>query len=354
MVLIPLKSQYVSLIIMLVSGAAELTLLSALLQFNSFFECSILRRRRFLSINRHRTRITVLAFVALIVFVALEIVISFFSDPSFRVTQQRRSCLLLRPIDSHQEAVERHKKSRIISLGCAKTTERFETQYMGNLSLDKNNILCAKHAAYRFPLGEGDVHKLPISPHAEFGCSSEKDKSFCAFAFQQDKFVFFGGPIHGLDAAAVTSGQHQLHYFRTEVFFDTSGLLRTIAQRAAMAFSKFVTDAADLRLEVFSSTRQSSCLFGVKSDATEIALGAIVAIAMVWTISFCLFMVSIPFRLRVFYDMRNPLHWARKTTRDIEFPPTDDLVVVGEHQREGLFVYLQNISMDEKENVSER
>lgn len=338
--------------ITLVSGGAELTLLSALLHYNSFFECLSLRRSSFLSVNRHRRRVTALSFLALLLFVALEILVSFFSDPAFRILPQHRSCLVMRPIVPQEKALKGRKKSRIISLGCVTTTQRFESQHVGNLSLSDNQVQCAKQAAYRFTLGERDIHTLLLPPHAEFGCSNEQDRIFCAFAFQQDNQVFVSPSVYGLDAPDITSGRYKLNYTRTEVFFNTSGLLRTISIRAAVAYSKFITDPADLRLEIFTATEQTSCSFGVKSEATEVALGALLAIATMWTISFCSFLGSIPFRSRVFYDMRNPLHWARKTTRDLELPPVSDPVVIKEHQKEGTLVYLQNASTVENEYVN--
>lgn len=346
MVLIPLKSQYTSLIVTIISGAAELALLSAVLGYNKYLECRALRKGGKVNVRHHRFRRRALTVVATLTFVLLEVSSSFFSDPATRFKVERKNCTSLDALNVRDGLLNISMDATVIGVNCVRMNTTVFWQYAGNLS-DGEDYQCGEQMLYATNVSLPSEELVPVDSVS--ACVDDN----CVFVFTDGDEVSF--TIHFLpDALPVLPGSNTTALvWKTMVYYNFTGLEREFAKRAADMLRNGISDDFTIRRGVFAGTAEMQCDFKIPSDATTVRTAFIYAIAVAWALSVAAFLGSLAVRRLIFYDMSDPLHWAQKTLRDDDLSDIDNPVVttVNEHGTRMLLVTRSSAPSDEESNI---
>ncbi|PXF49605.1 hypothetical protein BWQ96_00675 [Gracilariopsis chorda] len=333
MVLIPLKSQYTSLIVTVISGIAELALLSAVLVFNKYLECRALQNGGKVNVRHHRFRTKALTVAATLAFVFLEVFSSFYSDPDDKTELVRKNCTSLDALTVQQGLLNISTQTTVVGVKCIGINSTLFWQHAGNISDGRNignggNIgddevfECEKKEV----LYTANVERAPDEPVPDeyvVGCVGTS----CVFVYRSGNEVTFTDFVHSEDVSRVLNESITLPVWKTTISYNVTGLESAFATRAVDLLSQGVTDGFTLRRGVFAGSAITQCNFKTFSDATRVRKGFIYAIVIAWALSISAFVGSFAIRRRIFYDMSDPLHWAQKTIRDNDLSDTDNPVV---------------------------
>eukprot|EP00178_Gracilaria_changii_P019264 TRINITY_DN55963_c0_g1_i1.p1 TRINITY_DN55963_c0_g1~~TRINITY_DN55963_c0_g1_i1.p1 ORF type:complete len:369 (+),score=58.06 TRINITY_DN55963_c0_g1_i1:235-1341(+) len=325
MVTIPFKSQYVSLTITAVSFVAETLFLSSLLK-----AASVLNHRRFLKsksvdVCNHQRRSMLLTVASVVLFLALEVFVSFFAEPAALDRMQTGSCVSLDIAANAQGTELEFPRTGFIERQCEKLQNTTSLQHVGNLSEVNGRIMCSEGAVYKHSiLDQFDVFSRPATG-ARKACASER---LCAIVFQTQNAAYFSEPMGNQTASKILSGKKtfDVHYYKTELLFNATAMLETFALRAAQAYARSVTDINELRLWTFLGRRRTQCSFVSSTiDATDIPAFVVYVISVLWILSLACFILTRVLGRRVVFDVDDALSWAKYTERAegvvIEGPP---------------------------------
>ena len=314
MVLIALKSQYVSLIITCFSFLCELLVIVVLYNIINFQECRTLLKGKELNVRRHRNHVQLVAISAALLFLTLEIVTSFLSDPDQIQRWNSEQCVSLGTVRDLKGDEAMFKQVDIVEDTCQTSRNNFTLQQVGNISEKTGQVQCSDPVYYT-DINEQTVEgRLPKN-----GTALECVPGFCVFVFQVDNTVFISDAFLEKTSEKILSGEdtENIRFARTALLFNSTGLLPTFARRTAEAYSKFVTDTFELRRRAFLGSTRQQCPFVVEVvDATSIPLLCLCIVVTIWLISVLLFGFTMVFlRKKTFYNVGDPLHWALYTFR---------------------------------------
>ncbi|PXF45088.1 hypothetical protein BWQ96_05127 [Gracilariopsis chorda] len=350
MVLIPLKSQYTSLIATILSGLAELALLSAVLGYNKYLECRALENGGRVNVRHHRFRTRALTVAATLAFVFLEVSNSFFSDPALKRGEVTKSCISLDALPIRRGMLDISLRAAVVGINCLGTNTSLLWQLAGNIS-DDGEIKCGDDFLF-----SADIHHSPNEPVPDehtMECILDGELNLCAFLYSNGSEVTFTEIVLDTDLSFVLDNNYALRVWKTTVYYNTTGMERELLRRSITLARDLVTDQFVLRREVFAGAEETECNFDVFSPATTIKEGFLYAIAVAWTLSLAAFLGSLAIRGRVFYDMSDPLDWARQTVRDEDSSDIDNPVVTTRYENGTRFVLVTRSSApsEEESNV---
>ncbi|PXF45258.1 hypothetical protein BWQ96_04957 [Gracilariopsis chorda] len=377
MVEIPLKSQFVSLIVTLISGLAELFLFGALLGFNKYSECIALRKGRQVSVRLHRIRAKFLAVLAMVVFIFLEVIMSFFSDPAIEIKFRTDECLAVDRIDLREGFTGDTNDEDFILIRCIGIKKDGFLQRAGNFSLNPNTkarVRCGKHALYEYP-NEDDLQFtltnvtrtggtdtdlvleciLPTpavgeKPPTERLCAAVRQLPPNSIGFTN---VYLSAAVRESEVGPLVNQQVVIPFLETSVRYNTSGLSRNFARRLLRAYDKDVTDPMEIRKRVFMGIERRKCAFEHrKKDLTTVPLGLVYGIVAAWILSFLTFASTLLLRRSIFYDMSDPLHWAQRTYRHIDEPIVGNPVVTSVYEHGERLMYVSGSASNDDDLLS--
>eukprot|EP00178_Gracilaria_changii_P025994 TRINITY_DN7989_c0_g1_i1.p1 TRINITY_DN7989_c0_g1~~TRINITY_DN7989_c0_g1_i1.p1 ORF type:complete len:364 (+),score=27.65 TRINITY_DN7989_c0_g1_i1:356-1447(+) len=317
MALIPLKSQYVSLIVTIILSVSEVALLAACLQWNCFLENKKLQRREKVNVRDHRIRTKFLSVAVISIFVILEIFNSFYSDPTTIDRLERRPCTFLGSGGRKEGFTNLTSLSSIILLDCMDANRTMVRQRAGFLSRDPIVTQC-NEVLYSFSTATDEAmeavpqeiqHFTGCVPVPEIGDEAE----ICALLYQRGEKVTFTEHMYLDEVEYVIEEKVLLRVWHTHVHFNVTGLESELARRAVTMLLTPTSSDTTIRREVFTSDGVGMCDFRKHINATVVSNGFIYAMAIVSIASLLILAVSALFRRQIRYDMSNPLHWAQNT-----------------------------------------
>ncbi|PXF49608.1 hypothetical protein BWQ96_00678 [Gracilariopsis chorda] len=338
MVLIPLKSQYVSLINTIISLLTELSLLKALLRVNNYCECHALQKGHHVSVTRHQNRATCLVLVTTAAFFAIELLLSFYSDPAVKLTFQSQPCVAVETLTRRSGDPGTSLEEIGIVLSCVKTNESNIFLRVGNYSMETRKVECAESATLMFTL-EPHV-SLPIGTAA--AVSSENPfpdpllkcaDGFCVViqtasyqSSSSDTTVWFSDVFFADEVSMLQIDNSPIKFLNTTIFSaqNNTELLPKFAERLLQAYDENLNDPFELRRLMFLGSERDTCQFQRTSEATEVPPFIIVSVSTVWVISLAAYAMTLLLSRRVFYDISNPVHWAKRTYRRTDEPVHGD------------------------------
>ncbi|KAI0561745.1 hypothetical protein FGB62_73g13 [Gracilaria domingensis] len=295
----------------------------SLARFNRFFETQRLHHGQQIRILWHIRRTKLIATVSAIVFVTLEIFVSFYSDPA-RVTETKRMpCISVDSVRNARSSFFKNDNARNVIGQCSFVLDGVFHQRGGNVTETGGELLvqCAEEDIFSVNIREQVVERQFPSIKPVMGCSScshtadvENCFRICAFAVRHNNSVFYSWAVELEEALAMNSSgmaQEILSYLETSVHFDSRNLLSTIAERAAEAFADIVSDPTSQRRRIFMGSREGTCEFSIdRGEGTNVPLALIISVACVWFISLILRIFSLFARTENMFDVSNPLDWA--------------------------------------------
>ncbi|KAI0559837.1 hypothetical protein FGB62_134g08 [Gracilaria domingensis] len=326
MVLIPLRSQYVSLIISIVSLFAELALLRASLSFNGYFECRALRKGKEVSVNYHQRRAGALSILALLAFLSLETITSDFSEPAKRKTLVEQSCVAVDGLDHRRGPNGLQIEEDFVSMRCNDFRGENILFKGGNYSFEEERVICATSDLVevnpivmreeildraRRPSAEEPnpnpflqcINGLCVVFETVVRISAENQRDTVVKMFN----VFKESDLESLPASG-SPGQ----FVEVVVFYNSSGLIPLFAERALEDRTIRIRDSIELTRRIFLGSATTSCPFDKDlGAATSIPLALIVVVSVIWLLSFAVYISSCFIRAKIFYDISNPIHWIK-------------------------------------------
>ena len=320
MVVIALKSQYVSLIITCFSFLCELLVIVVFYNIISFQECRTLLKGKELNIRRHRKHVQLVAISAALLFLTLEIITSFLSNPDQIQRWNSEQCVSLGTVRDMKGDEAMFAQVNIVEDTCQTARNNFTFQKIGNISERTGQVQCSDPVYYT-DINEQAVEGIPPRNETVIECSS----IYCVLAFQVEDTVYFAGAYFKENATKIINGEYSdnVSFLRTAILFNSTGLLSTFARRAAVAYNNTIIDEFEVRRRAFLGSTRQKCPFVVEVvEATNIPLICLCFIAASWFISVLLFGFTMIFvRRKIFYNVGDPLHWAQYT-----FRRTDEVV----------------------------
>lgn len=312
MIVINLKAQYVSLIITVISATFEVALLFAALRWNCFIENRILKRGGKVNLRIHLWRTKLLSVVTAILFLAVEIGNSFYSDPTKITSFEKRPCRFLGAKNFTTDFPEVQNKFNADSLPCLEANETSVTQRGWNqFGINGEVILQCSKELYSF-------ERTSISPEIEdyaVGCIqagdvNEPKQDICSLVIQNGSRISISTVFQ--PQMEQKFGQN-VSWLNTDVRFDTNTQNVVIATRAASLMARGIRDDVDLRRLIFTEEREGWCDFRIEFDGTALNGAFVIVLVIIWVTCMLLFFGSWIVLSRIEYNMSNPLDWATKT-----------------------------------------
>lgn len=305
MVHIELKSQFVSLIFTIANTLAEISLLCALLLTNAFIECRRLQRGERLSIRNHSTRRNLFSIFPIFVFVILEVLTSFFSDPVQIPVNVKAPCLHLDSFTRSKAYLLDFDTSASVELKCLTANKNSFNQGTGRFRYSDNEVQCDK-PIFSYHISGINMTKLT---DFTFACN---DRLCSGVRFRTPYIDFMEAfQLNDLD---VLSQNLIVPIIKTHLGdFDANPFVQELAQRLVAVYSRDVSAPSQLRNFVLLGAQNTSCDFQELTDGVSIPVEMLFTVIVLWVVSLASFVLTLPLYRNVFYDMSEPLHWATRT-----------------------------------------
>lgn len=319
-IILPFKSQFTSLIITAVSAVCECAFLYAFANFNGLLECRKLKQGRKVLLRGHFVRSTIITVGSFTLFILLEVLASFLSDPILLNRVENHSCVSVGNVLNRKNDSLKFPVADDILLNCLRK-KTFFLQYGGNYSKQNKTIQCSDQPMYSYRTG--DITSMNVSG-ATMGCVDSDEGNACVFAAQKGNVTFISDMFLEIDRPNI----EQLDAFETVLNFEAKGMLKVWAKRTVESRLKDFHSPAQLRRLVFSGAEDTNCNFDIPDgDGTSIELALVCFLVAIWGLSLFLFSLSLLIRGKIFYNMSKPMHWATKTLRTIDDDGSDDVQV---------------------------
>eukprot|EP00737_Agarophyton_chilense_P003125 gb/GEZJ01003623.1/.p1 GENE.gb/GEZJ01003623.1/~~gb/GEZJ01003623.1/.p1 ORF type:complete len:360 (-),score=33.89 gb/GEZJ01003623.1/:739-1818(-) len=346
MVIIALPSPLVSVILSVINCFAEFSLLSSAKALNSVFELFQLRRRNLLRIKSHVRRITILEFLFLLLFIVLEVLVSFYSFPARSTRNGTAPCVSVRTsIGTGSEKVKSPTtQAQHIMISCSHIEGDSIFFRLGNYSLSSENkpVNCSDTPAFKFKTN-GEDKRLMKTNGSKISCVFRENEEHCFAAKKEENILWL---THSTYKSSLE--QDEQYFFATEVFFPIDEDLELLSRRRA---DIWWDETVYFRIEVLLDFVEGACVFRYPGkQATEIATPIAVILLGVWTFSLASLIVSSPTVFCGFYRVSDISHLAARTTRlsNDELYPIPDPVIhirrVGELPEQFVMTNLRNLS----------
>eukprot|EP00178_Gracilaria_changii_P021259 TRINITY_DN6325_c0_g1_i1.p1 TRINITY_DN6325_c0_g1~~TRINITY_DN6325_c0_g1_i1.p1 ORF type:complete len:220 (+),score=21.80 TRINITY_DN6325_c0_g1_i1:217-876(+) len=190
------------------------------------------------------------------------------TQPSPFTSHLVQPCISVQTVDIQPNHTLTDPREDSVILSCLiiqATTAYIRT---GNYSVSENVVSCSSQVAYSYSFSAPQT--LPTAGATHFCVQSNNPQqyatSFCAFSKAEGNTVYISAAVSEQQVASVS----QLPFLATTVNFNFGNLLPMFAYRAAMAFSRSVTDPGELRRRIFTGTgRYPSCTFYPSDQPTN-------------------------------------------------------------------------------------
>eukprot|EP00178_Gracilaria_changii_P023496 TRINITY_DN71071_c0_g1_i1.p1 TRINITY_DN71071_c0_g1~~TRINITY_DN71071_c0_g1_i1.p1 ORF type:complete len:411 (+),score=59.60 TRINITY_DN71071_c0_g1_i1:99-1331(+) len=336
MLLLPLKSQFASLIFTVLTFFAELCLVYFVRAALARHQNHRLQRGHRLHVRSHLHLLSLLLAFATVVFIAMELANSFVSDPGTLTKPQTQRCVAIDSFLAASDPRQADPAADVALLRCLEIdddTLRFSVR-AANYSLSSRIVQCSGDPLLEFPAHNSghqivnDAREPTMDdpfPDPMLLCSEEQ---FCLVlrTVASPKNVsssngFTTVRIYELitpgNLKMILDGELALPFMDTTLMFtsDARPLFEQLAHRQLEIFRNYINDPIEMRRRLFLGSRSSECIFDVPVDATQMPLAFALAAGGAWSVSVILGLVGYWLRSRVKYDVADPMHWATKTVR---------------------------------------
>lgn len=297
--LIPLRSQWVSLLVTLGSSVTELVALWAALYINTVRESRALEKGHSVNLNRHLMRKRVITMVAAVIFVCSEIVVSNYSTTVFTDIKVQEPCITVKAGGNHNNATGYFEA---ITIGCLQPKGKLFSQHLGNYSLISDAVSCESSPAYEF---ETSTPLLRSLGNSTLKCIEEDECFF--YQLEGNKF-FFSEAIY--DLAEVPQS---IEFWQTRLFFNCTSAVYAAERLYEIWKEETLVEELFLRARIFTETTEQSCTFvKAKQEGTRIPVFIIFLIIGMWSVSLFVSCTVLLFaRDRFTFDPSDPKDWTR-------------------------------------------
>eukprot|EP00178_Gracilaria_changii_P015221 TRINITY_DN4266_c0_g1_i1.p1 TRINITY_DN4266_c0_g1~~TRINITY_DN4266_c0_g1_i1.p1 ORF type:complete len:362 (+),score=44.92 TRINITY_DN4266_c0_g1_i1:213-1298(+) len=342
MVLIPLKSQFVSLIISFLSLFAELALLHATLRFHRYFECKFLRRGGKLSVGRHQRRVAAFSVLALLAFLALETTTSFFSDPARRSVLVDQPCLAVDGIHRRSGRNGLQIEEEAVTMRCNNLSDGNFLYSAGNFSFEEQRVICSKNVLVEFIAtvttefildkaqrpSTGQPNPNPLLSCIDGSCVVVETASTTSVESQSGTLLRISAMFKESELQQMRESQFPSRIVEALIFYDVSGLQPLFAERALHPMARKVRDPVEWVRRIYLGSENTTCPFDQDlGDATSIPLPLVYIVVAVWLSSAVMCISSLIVRPTIFYDISNPIDWAKHTKQNSDLQIKGDPVI---------------------------
>eukprot|EP00178_Gracilaria_changii_P017640 TRINITY_DN502_c0_g1_i1.p3 TRINITY_DN502_c0_g1~~TRINITY_DN502_c0_g1_i1.p3 ORF type:complete len:354 (+),score=73.86 TRINITY_DN502_c0_g1_i1:8505-9566(+) len=327
MVVIPLKAQFVSLISTFVLAVSELLAHQFLTAATSLSESRRLAKGQRVRIRTHVKHARLITLFSVLTFIALEIIVSNFSDPVRTPLLEQQRCVIVDAFNRQNGSQDLHPRVDAMESQCTLVDEHSFVQLAANVSIESNAISCSDQPIFRLNfrwLAEPEL--LPAA-----GATLVCERQSCLLAVKQGNLTYFSGVFPSELRQQATDAAFGTQFTATELFFDTAPFLRQIATRFLRAAShperglSPISDPYELRRRAFSGSSFARCEFELLAkDETLISTAVLALVLVVVALSVLCYLACFGFSKKRFSNLSDPMQWASRTFR------------AGEHQKESI------------------
>ncbi|CAN8071427.1 unnamed protein product [Agarophyton chilense] len=278
------------------------------------------------SVHRHQHRVGLFSGIALLTFLVIEVITSYLSDPADRRTVSQQPCfaldsIILRPAPSGLALQE-----DFVSFKCVDFRGSSILLKPGNFSMEEERVKCSQAVVLEF---DADSSKIPFeyplegserstlknpAPNPLLHCSEGDCVVVRTNSSVESTVIRLSLNFKEANLSELRKTRAKVPILVTKVFFNASDLMPQIADRALEAFRRNVNTPLELNRRIYMGSEETLCPFDRNlGAATQIPLSLIVVISITWLLSFLVWIVSFVLRTSVFYDISNPIHWAKRT-----------------------------------------
>ena len=262
----------------------------------------------------HIIRSTVITVASFTLFILLEILASFLSDPVDLIRVENHSCVSAgNVLDRKNDSLDFPVVGDIL-INCLQKNTSFVV-FGGNYRKENGFIQCSDQPIYSYRTG--DVTSMNVSG-ATMGCMDSDEGNVCVFASQKGNATFISDIFLEIDRPNIEHNE-QIDAFETILHFEAKGMLKVWAEKTVKSRADGFHSPAQLRRLVFSGAEDTNCNFDLPGgNGTSIEIALVCLLVVIWVLSLLLFSLSLLIRGKIFYNMSLPMHWATKTLRTID------------------------------------
>lgn len=298
---IPFRSLTASLFITIINASVELAFLSAMLVMIAANECRKLRKGEAIHIQTHLFSVRLATALAMIMFLAIETLLSINSKEGHRIVTTYTACFKTR-----EGVVSKFNSSASAAItgNCTKMTEDGFSIRTGTLNKSTWTVQCDGNLAYSYT-PKRIVRNESLS-EAVIKCIS----ATCVAVKSRDHILLISTPSKANSNDVETSNTS---FMPTNVTFDPKPILEDISDRVAELYQLGVTDEAQIRRMVLVRAIDGNCEVRTKTDQTTEMDTWIAGLTLaVWILSILLVFAALFIRRRVFFDINRMRDWAAK------------------------------------------
>lgn len=297
----------------LLFAVTELGLLVGLLNVLNYSVSRRLSNHEPVKICAYRRWVMALSFGSLLTFFTAEFILSLFSDP--KVVFENRDCLrnFVGTGEDDDSAEEKNMYN-----ACTDVNDTIEIQRTGNYSLKTGEVLC-NDIGYYFKIGQ----RLPYRRAMGRTVRRCTDGLCAAVAWQEisetsGAVLPHKGILYVSQMVPRSFPDRRLEMMPTYISeINLSDQLEPLCKRAASLYAIPINEERELRRRMLLRFENLKCLYvDEEVDITEVAIWALVISGTIWGLSVVLFLSSLFLRRETFFDMGNPLHWAKAARHD--------------------------------------
>ncbi|CAN8070201.1 unnamed protein product [Agarophyton chilense] len=310
MVLLLIRAPIFGLIVTVISVIAELAFLAAALQFLNYVTCRSLRNEEHVvKIRWYRIKMYAITALAMIMFVTVECVTSVFSDAAVYRMRNTEKCFRNTAPVTHTSVGSNLFEGRPIFFRCIKVDGRVLTHMAGNSSMESAAISCDRDSGYSYRIGE--VTKMGRTEQMAVHCN---ENELCAAILLERDVLYVSSGFKDKKPA-----KEEISMMPTNVSKLDKGKIdaRVLSKRLVKIYESAVHMEGEIRRRLLLETTRSTCEFEQEErQATKVLLSVVIVAAAVWITSLALYAISRLLTPHIFFDVRDPMHWAKYACHD--------------------------------------
>ncbi|PXF42580.1 hypothetical protein BWQ96_07675 [Gracilariopsis chorda] len=311
--IIPLRPLTTQLLFTIVSALSEIGLISAVLVILTKKECHTLSTERPVSIKSHSLRWRLIPVVAMLMFIALETLVSVHTKTHIHHVKNSHKCVQvdLRTSEALEVESSLNKEEEAVMLNCVKMTPAEDANfnievYPGNYSRSGEKIFVDCSADWLMKYKLDTKGKGILEPNAEQHCRN----GFCVFLYSQESKVFFSPPL----PSARFNHTNEYTGYWTEFIPGAVPSLNSTATYLLLLYQKGILEEIQIRRKLFMSAERGQCeMTNGSKEHTLVPYWLISITALSWFCSAILFALTRVLKSGIFYNISDPLHWTRRT-----------------------------------------
>lgn len=318
MVVFWISAPIFGLITAILFGMAELGLLAGLLNILNYSVCKRLSNQKPVQVRSYRRLVMALSLLSVFTFVLAETVLSVASDPGKGQLFANQDCLR-NFVGSGKD--DGGAEAEAIQFTCTEANGTYVIHKTGNYSTKTGKVVC-NDVGYYYNIGERLPYKRsmgkPVTRCNNGICAALAWQNNTDASDETDDLLPHKGVLYVSQNILRNFKKSEWEMMPTQISnVDLSKKLRRIGARAARMYAIGINEEGELRRRMLLGTKETACPFVEEEvDTTLVATWALAFSATVWGVSVVLFVGTLFLRKRTFFDMGNPMHWAKTARHD--------------------------------------